>query len=586
MGRRGILVVMLFLVSIFSTSIGEMEKYEARALQIAVRITSPPDGTVLHEKNVTVKGEIESYADTVIVITIEWLLNGEIINSTQMVIQPQMIINAELRIYGMLKLGANEIMLRVTDEYGSMQWDSITVYYEDITPPRVRIYNPEDGAVITTSQTMLEGMASDSYGSGIKELRWRIEGEEGQVTEDSVTFDTPPDKVTYSIPISLYQGENKITVSAQDVAGNVGEESITVWRVEELKADADGPYYGGVNEEIQFYGNATGGLPPYEWHWDFGDGSTSNEQNPKHSYSKAGNYTATLTVKDSLGNTAQDTAKVEISEELKADADGPYYGKVKEQIQFNGKASGGKPPYQWHWDFGDGSTSNEQNPKHSYSKAGNYIAKLTVTDSEGNKANDTAQVIVYEELKADADGPYGGLVGSNIQFFGSATGGVPPYQWQWNFGDGSFSNLQNPVHSYSMPGVYTATLTVTDSIGNVAQDSAFVYVFTQDNTPPSIKIIKPDKGLYMNNRKIMPLPLNMSIVIGEITVEVEASDDIAVAKVEFYLDDELKHTNHTAPYYWELNETIFGLHKLKAMAYDFAGHITKDEEKIVAVIKS
>ena len=504
MGRRGILVVILFLVSIFSTSIGEMEKYEAKALQIAVRITSPPDGTVLHEKNVTVKGEIESYADTTILITIEWLLNGEIINSTQMVIQPNMIINLELRIYGMLKLGANEIVLRAYDEYGSMQLDSITVYYEDITPPRVRIYNPEDGAVITTSQTMLEGMASDSYGSGIKELRWRIEGEEGQATEDSVTFDTPPDKVTYSIPISLYQGENKITVSAQDVAGNVGEESITVWRVEELKADADDPYYGGVNEEIQFYGNATGGLPPYEWHWDFGDGSTSNEQNPKH----------------------------------------------------------------------------------SYSKAGNYIAKLTVTDSEGNKANDTAQVIVYEELKADADGPYGGLVGSNIQFFGSATGGVPPYQWQWNFGDGSFSNLQNPVHSYSMPGVYTATLTVTDSIGNVAQDSAFVYVFTQDNTPPSIKIIKPDKGLYMNNRKIMPLPLNISIVIGEITVEVEASDDIAVAKVEFYLDDELKHTNHTAPYYWELNETIFGLHKLKAMAYDFARHITKDEEKIVAVIKS
>ena len=115
MGRRGILVVILFLVSIFSTSIGEMEKYEAKALQIAVRITSPPDGTVLHEKNVTVKGEIESYADTTILITIEWLLNGEIINSTQMVIQPQMIINAELRIYGMLKLGANEIMLRVTD---------------------------------------------------------------------------------------------------------------------------------------------------------------------------------------------------------------------------------------------------------------------------------------------------------------------------------------------------------------------------------------------------------------------------------------------------------------------------------------
>ena len=74
-----------------------------------------------------------------------------------------------------------------------------------------------------------------------------------------------------------------------------------------LTANAGGPYYGNVGDEIQFYGSAYGSEPPYSYHWDFGDGTTSTEQNPVHTYTKAGNYTVTLTVTDAYGNTAIDT---------------------------------------------------------------------------------------------------------------------------------------------------------------------------------------------------------------------------------------------------------------------------------------
>jgi outer membrane protein assembly factor BamB len=80
-----------------------------------------------------------------------------------------------------------------------------------------------------------------------------------------------------------------------------------------LRAEAYGPYTGAMTEPLQFTGEAFGGTPPYiSYHWDFGDGNTSGDQNPTHTYAHCGNYTATFTVTDSQGNHSQDTALVAI----------------------------------------------------------------------------------------------------------------------------------------------------------------------------------------------------------------------------------------------------------------------------------
>ena len=201
-------------------------------------------------------------------------------------------------------------------------------------------------------------------------------------------------------------------------------------------------------------------------------------------------------------------------------------------------------------------------------------------DSKGKKASDIAIVTVYEELVADADGPYGGMVNENIQFHGSASGGVPPYSWRWQFGDGAVSNEQNPQHAYATEGVYQASLTVQDSIGNVATDSTTVYIYVMDDQPPFVEIKKPRGGLYLNNRKIMPLPLDKAIVIGMIAIRANASDNVGVKNVEFYIDNVLKHINYTMPYYWLWNETVFGKHEIKVVAYDFSGNEGMDEQKV------
>jgi PKD repeat protein len=60
---------------------------------------------------------------------------------------------------------------------------------------------------------------------------------------------------------------------------------------------------------------------------------------------------------------------------------GPYYGLTSQPLQFKGNASGEHPPFTWLWDFGDGATSEEQNPIHTYLSKGDYDVTLTVTDA-------------------------------------------------------------------------------------------------------------------------------------------------------------------------------------------------------------
>jgi hypothetical protein len=85
-----------------------------------------------------------------------------------------------------------------------------------------------------------------------------------------------------------------------------------------LIADADGPYDGKVGELIEFTGDVFDLYDlsdSYTYTWDFGDGETSNKQNPTHRYDAIGEYTITLIIEDEFGNTANTTTTALITEE-------------------------------------------------------------------------------------------------------------------------------------------------------------------------------------------------------------------------------------------------------------------------------
>ena len=165
-------------------------------------------------------------------------------------------------------------------------------------------------------------------------------------------------------------------------------------------ATAD-PASGSVPMTVQFDGSVTGGCPEYTYAWSFGDGGTSSDQRPSYTYQAVGDYIASLSVTDSKGNVSQSSVTVAVTcPRLTAAASGnPASGKVPMSVKFDGTATGGCPgaAVTYSWDFGDGATSTEQSPSHTYAKAGNYTASVTVTDSKGGTSQKTVSITASAE---------------------------------------------------------------------------------------------------------------------------------------------------------------------------------------------
>ena len=115
----------------------------------------------------------------------------------------------------------------------------------------------------------------------------------------------------------------------------------------------------------------------------------------------------------------------------------------------------------WSWDFGDGGTSTVQNPSHTYATAGNYSVSLTVTSDLGCTDDTTINAYLNAYALPMADFSFSPIFGSPrdiINFTNLSSGAV---SWQWDFGDGDTSSLQNPTHFYLDEGVYNITLIAT-----------------------------------------------------------------------------------------------------------------------------
>ena len=148
-------------------------------------------------------------------------------------------------------------------------------------------------------------------------------------------------------------------------------------------------------------------------------------------------------------------------------------------VRFDGSASRGglgAVVTSYVWDFGDNSSGTGITATHRYSAAGTYVAKLTVTDSNGGTNQSAGQTIVVGGGAAPtADfivSPASPLVGQTIFFnatTSSAGAGHSLVSYDWNFGDGSTKSGSTVSKSYAAAGNYTVVLTVTDEAGQTAQ---------------------------------------------------------------------------------------------------------------------
>ncbi|MBP2144782.1 PKD repeat protein [Methanofollis sp. W23] len=327
---------------------------------------------------------------------------------------------------------------------------------------------------------------------------WAFSPENGSLPADSVWAQAlDPEGLAGESNITLCtatvrgdaEGMSAITVTPETIEGVNGTLYNATVVPGELNVTGKSPTPAGLAAE--FEADMTAGVVPLNvtftdlstgnvttWAWDFGDGTNSTEQDPVHTYEEGGIYTVSLTVSDETNET--DTM---VREDYIMVSGGPA-PPVGPAAEFEADTTEGEAPLNvtftdlstgnvttWAWDFGDGTNSTEQNPVHTYGDDGVYTVSLTISD-ETNET-DTMVKEDYINVSGVAPPPVGpaaefeadtteGEAPLNVTFTDLSTGNVTA--WAWDFGDGTNSTEQSPVHTYDEGGIYTVSLTVSDEM--------------------------------------------------------------------------------------------------------------------------
>ena len=209
---------------------------------------------------------------------------------------------------------------------------------------------------------------------------------------------------------------------------------------------------------------------PASWYWDFGDGTNSTEQNPTHTYTTPGNYTVSLTVSNSLGNstkTQNDLVKIANTTPLTVDINlpGGIYS-TAQAATLNADDSTATIYY----------TLDNTDPRSSSTRVQytgpvdintNTILMYAAVNPDGCWSSLYTQnyIIGTANFTTTDTYPPSGWAPLTVHFK-DTTAIFTPISWYWDFGDGTNSTEQNPTHTYTTPGNYTVTLTASNGVFN------------------------------------------------------------------------------------------------------------------------
>lgn len=209
--------------------------------------------------------------------------------------------------------------------------------------------------------------------------------------------------------------------------------------------------------------------------WDFGDGSTSTLEKPKHTYSAGGVYEVELivTYDDNQKDTVNQTFVI-TEPKAKIFHHGGGCGNFKLQFTNMSTVVGGVINYT-EWDFGDGNRSYQDNPDHIYSQTGEYQVVLMLRTTNGCTSYDTAKVSIYAMPKLNVGADVEICLNSSTEIGNIATNGTEPYSYSWYPSQGL--DAFNKAKVIASPTVTTTYyVTVTDKNGCKASDTIIVTV--------------------------------------------------------------------------------------------------------------
>jgi gliding motility-associated-like protein len=272
-------------------------------------------------------------------------------------------------------------------------------------------------------------------------------------------------------PNHVYANSGTYTVILEAVADNgcVGTDTITLnLNAVELNAQFTSTTRGCPGRLIQFTNESTASEDIISFNWNFGDGNSSDVENPTHEYATTGNYSASLIITTINGCTDTFNLNIEVTE-IVIDAAFDYSlqcDPTNLEVQFTDLSSSEADIISWNWNFGDGNTSEENEPSHVYANQGNYTVQLII-ENELGCFDSISQTIEVETPALNASFAADTLIclGSSVIFDNSTFSESTIQSYAWDFGDGETSVEESPTYSYTASGNYEVTLVVSTIAG-------------------------------------------------------------------------------------------------------------------------
>lgn len=280
----------------------------------------------------------------------------------------------------------------------------------------------------------------------------------------------------------------------------------------------------GQNPSANFTSNVTSGCSPLTvaftdqstgspiaWSWEFSNGTLSTARNPVVTFSQPGTYSAKLVVRNATG--IDQIEKIDYITVLPSPvanfSSNVTLGCVPVTVNFFDQSSPQGSIISWEWNFGDGTTSIEQNPSHTYTVTGFYSVTLTVTGSNGCRRTVTRGSYIRIVGSIDADFTYSQPSSCQPPFvvhFQNQSSGPGTISYNWDLGNGQTSTAQNPSATYSSPGTYTVRLHGQSSLGcsGSIEKTITISSTTTDFTAPAIACTNQPVR-FQNNSSSPPL---------------------------------------------------------------------------------
>jgi PKD repeat protein len=304
-------------------------------------------------------------------------------------------------------------------------------------------------------------------------------------------------------------GTYQLSCEVTDAKGTVQSVSKSVFVKEDIPLNniqfSINPNYGEAPLDTYYSCNVEGGVGPVDYTITFGDGTSVKSSSGQKTYSNEGNYEATCTAKDALGKTLSSTINVQVIKKAEPNPFTfidlnvyPDSGFAPLDVQYWCYAVGGSYPVSYVVDFGDGTSSVVKDGVKTYSNAGSFTMRCTATDSLGQTISAEKNIVVdsaVQELTIDFSvSPVEGFAPLEVQYSCSASGGIGPYSYAINFGDGSGNIDSSGSYVYTYSGEFVVTCLVYDGSGQAASKSVTVKVNTQPDPLYAYLNVYPTEG--------------------------------------------------------------------------------------------